>query len=424
MAINFATRMKKAWNAFLDRDSPQDTFSYQTETLNYGSSNRPDRRRNSRSVERTFGASVFNRLALDCTSVSIRHVLTDENGRYKEDIDSGLNRCFTIESNRDQGPKAFRQDVYASMFDEGAIAIVPTSASENIRYAEQGMFDIYEMRVGKITEWFPYDVRVKIYNDKKGYEDEIVLPKRNVAIVENPFYSVMNEPNSNTRRLLRKLAILDAIDEQSGSGKLDLLVQLPFAVKGTLKQQQAEDRRKAIEEQLLNSKYGIAYIDSTEHVTQLNRPVDNNIMSQVEYLTNTAYSELGVDISILNETANEGTMSNYMNRIVEPPVSAVVEAMNRAFLSEEARKKGERVMFFNDPFKLVSASAMGDLADKYTRNEIMSTNEVRQKIGMKPVDDPMADELRNKNLNANPEQMFPTTDEGGESSEYEQTEEL
>lgn len=422
MAETFWNRVKKGWNAFKDRDSPvaNEPINYQSWTLRYGNSVRPDRMRFSHSSERTLGAAVFNRLATDCAVTKIRHVQLDRQGRYAEDVKSGLNRCLTIEANKDQAARAFLHDMYASMFDEGCIAVVPIDTSKNIRLDNK--FEIYSMRVGKISDWYPDDVRVMLYNDRKGYEEPLLLPKKSVAIIENPFYAVMNESSSNIRRLLRKLSILDAIDEQSGNGKLDLLVQLPFAVKGEMRTKQAEDRRKAIEEQLVNSKYGIAYIDSTEHVTQLNRPLDNNIMSQVEYLTQTFYTDLGISQEILNGTAGEEAMNNYYNRIIEPPVSAASEEFNRKFLTDEQRERGETVMWFNDPFRVVSASAMGNLADQYTRNEIMSTNEIRQKIGMKPVDDPMADELRNKNLNASPEQEFATTEEmpeGGNPEDYE-----
>ena len=334
---------------------------------------------------------------MDAAAIEIKHVKTDKDGRYKEEVDSGLNNCLTLEANIDQAARAFRQDIYLSLLDEGAVAIVPTNTERNPDTGDD--IDIYTLRTGKIVDWYPKSVRVEIYDDNTGIRKEVVCPKTSVAIVENPLYAVVNEPNSVLQRLIRKLNLLDAIDEQSASGKLDLIIQLPYVVKTETKRNQAEKRRKDIEDQLTGSKYGIAYIDGTERVTQLNRAVENNLMKQIEYLTSMLYSQLGINQEILDGSAKEETMLNYQNRLIEPIVSAVVDEMKRKFLSPNARSEHESIMSFRDPLKLVPATQLAELADKLTRNEIATSNEIRQSIGMKPAKDPAADELRNKNLN-------------------------
>ena len=383
-------RLKTGWNAFRNRD-PTDFYSEQGMGYTY----RPDRIRFSRGNERTIATSVYNKIAMDVASVDIRHCRVDSNGRYIEDVDSDLNTCLTLEANIDQTHRAFIQDVVMSMFDEGTVAIVPIEAKGDPTLSTS--FDIRSMRVGKIVEWFPRSVKVEVYNDRTGKKENLVMPKRSVAIVDNPLYSVINEPNSTMKRLVRKLAILDAIDEQSGSGKLDLIIQLPYAVKGELRQQQADKRRNDIVDQL-KGPYGIAYIDGTEKVTQLNRPIENNLMKQVEYLTNTFYSQIGMTPAIMDGTADEKTMLNYNNRTVEPIVSAIVDAMKRNFISKTARTQGQTIMAFRDPFKLVPINNIAEIADKFTRNEILTSNEVRQIIGFKPSDDPKADKLINSNI--------------------------
>lgn len=375
--------------------------------LGYSSSIRPDRMHLSKGNERSIVTSVYNRIALDCAAVSFKHVRLDENGRYTGVVNSGLNNCLTLEANKDQSARSFIQDIVMSLFDEGCVAVVPIDTS--IDPSISASYDIETMRVGKITQWYPDYVKIEIYNDRKGMKEEITQPKKLVAIIENPLYTIMNERNSTLQRLIRKLNLLDAIDEQSGSGKLDLIIQLPYIVKSEARKVQAEKRRKDIEEQLSGSKYGIAYTDGTERITQLNRSVENNIFSQVEYLTSMLYSQLGITTSILDGTANEQAMLNYMNRTVEPICSAIVDEFKRKFLTKTARSQKQTIMYFNDPFKLIPVTNLADIADKFTRNEIMSSNEIRQIIGMKPVDNPKADELRNKNLNAGEEQEFATT---------------
>lgn len=384
------TRAKAAWNAFRNRDP---TVFYNETGMSY--TYRPDRARFSRGNERSIVTSVYNKIAMDVAAVTIKHCRVDANGRYIEDIDSDLNICLTLEANIDQTHRAFIQDAVMSMFDEGAIALVPIEAKGDPDLSES--FDIRSMRVGKIIEWFPRSVKVEVYNDRTGRKERIMMRKKAVAIIENPFYSVMNEPNSTVKRLVRKLNILDAIDEQSGSGKLDLIIQLPYAVKGELKQQQADKRRNDIIDQL-KGPYGIAYIDGTERVTQLNRPIENNLMKQIEYLTNMFYSQLGVAQSVLDGTADEKTMLNYNNRTVEPIVSAIVNGMKRSWLSKTARSQGQTIMAFNEPFKLVPINNIAEIADKFTRNEILTSNEIRQLIGFKPSSDPKADQLVNSNI--------------------------
>lgn len=385
----FSDRLVHAWNAFMNKDP---TRRYEGR----GSYYRPDRPRVSRSNERTIMSSVCNRIAMDSAAIDIRHVRLDENGRYVEDMKSPLNECLTIEANLDQTARAFRQDMVLSMLDEGCIAIVPieTDHSPTISAA----FDIYSMRVGKVTQWYPRSVRIEVYNDRTGNREEITLPKTSVGLVENPLFPVMNEPNSTMQRLTRKLNLLDAVDEQSSSGKLDLIIQLPYVIKTEARRQQAELRRKDIEEQLSGSKYGIAYTDGTERITQLNRSLENNLMKQVEYLTETLYSQLGITQGILDGTADDKTMLNYYSRTIEPIMSAITDEMIRKFLTKTARTQKQSIKFFRDPFKLVPVNEMAEIADKFTRNEIMSSNEIRQTIGMKPSSDPKADQLVNSNI--------------------------
>ena len=384
------TRLKNSWNAFRNRDP---TIFYNEPGMSY--TYRPDRPRFSRGNERTIATSVFNKIAIDVAAVDIRHCRTDENGRYIEDIKSDFNECLTLEANIDQTHRTFRQELVMSMFDEGVVAIVPIETKGDPTLSTS--FDIKSMRTGKIVEWFPRSVKVEVYNDRTGRKEQIIMPKKSVAIVENPLYSVINEPNSTLKRLVRKLALLDAIDEQSASGKLDLIIQLPYAVKGELKQQQADKRRDAIIEQL-RGPYGIAYIDGTEKVTQLNRPIENNLTAQIQNLTNEFYSQIGITSEIMNGSADDQTMLNYNNRTVEPIVSAIVDAMKRSFLSKTARTQGQTIMAFRDAFKLVPINNIAEIADKFTRNEILTSNEIRQIIGFKPSKDPKADQLVNSNI--------------------------
>ena len=389
--MSLITRLQHGWNAFLNKDP---TYIPITHEQSYGY--RPDRVRLTRGNERSIINSVYNRIAVDVASTTIRHVRLDKNDRYLEDMDSKLNNCLTLEANIDQTSRAFIQDLVMSMFDEGCVAIVPVDT--DIDPTDTSSFDVETLRSGKVLEWYPRHVKVKVYNDQNGRKEDIILPKTMVGLVENPFFSVMNEPNSTSKRLIRKLNLLDAIDEQSGSGKLDLIIQLPYTVKSEARRQQAEQRRKDIEMQLTGSKYGIAYTDGTEHITQLNRPVENNLMSQIEFLTSMLYSQLGITQSILDGTADEKTMLNYQNRTIEPIVSAITDEMKRKFLSKTARTQRQSICMFKDPFKLVPVNDISEIADKFTRNEIMTSNEIRQIIGMKPSNDPSADELRNKNL--------------------------
>ncbi len=391
MEMALGSRLRHAWNAFRNRDS---SFFYRPIGPSY--SYRPDRPIFSRGNERSIVTSVYNRIALDGSSMTVQHVRLDEENRFKEVIDSGLNNCLTLEANIDQTGRAFFQDIIMSMLDEGCVAIVPVDTTFDP--STTGSFDINTMRTGKILEWYPQHVKVRVYNDQKGEKEDILVPKRTVGIVENPFYSVMNEPNSTMQRLIRKLNILDAIDEQSGSGKLNLIIQLPYVIKTAARRQQAEERRKDIEDQLSGSKYGVAYTDGTERVVQLNRPVDNNLMSQIEYLTSMLYSQLGLTQSIMDGTADDKTMLNYMTRTIEPIISAIVDEMKRKFLTKTARSQKQSILFFRDPFKLVPVNDIAEIADKMTRNEIMTSNEIRGKIGMMPSKDPKADELRNSNL--------------------------
>lgn len=390
----FGSRLKNAWNAFFNRDPPRPV--YENIGMNY--SYRPDRPRFTRGNEKSIVTSVYNRIALDVSAISIKHVQLDENGRFVKSVDSELNKCLTLEANVDQTGRAFIQDVVMSMFDEGCVAIVPVDTTCNP--LDNSSFDILSLRTGQILEWYPNHVKVRVYNEKRAVKEEIILPKKSIGIVENPLYAVINEPNSTMQRLIRKLNILDAIDEQSGSGKLDLIIQLPYTIKSELRKKQAEERRHQIESQLAGSKYGIAYTDATEKVTQLNRSVDNNLMSQIEYLTSMLYSQLGITQGVLDGSADEKTMLNYQNRAIEPIISAITDEMKRKFLTKTARSQRKSIAFFVDPFKLVPVSQISEMADKFTRNEIMTSNEIRQIIGLMPSKDPNADVLRNKNLSA------------------------
>ena len=386
-------RLQHAWNAFVYNDN---TY-VDPQNLGGLSTYKPDRVHFSRGVERSIVTSVYNRLALDVSSIAIKHVRLDENGRFKEEVDSGLQNCLNVEANIDQTGRAFLQDVVMSMLDEGCVAIVPVDTT--IDPAKSGSYEINTMRTGKILEWYPAHVRVRVYNDKRGIHEEIVLPKSAVAIIENPLYAVINEPNSTMQRLIRKLNLLDVVDEQTSSGKLDLIIQLPYVIKTDARRKQAEERRKDIEMQLSGSKYGIAYTDGTERITQLNRPAENNLMKQVEYLTSMLYSQLGLTQSIMDGSADDKTMLNYYNRTVEPILAAITDEIKRKFLTKTARSQKQTIMYFRDPFKLTPVLDLAEIADKFTRNEIMTSNEIRQIVGMKPADDPSADELRNKNLN-------------------------
>lgn len=395
MELTLTSRFKRAWNAFTNNRDPTTNIYPHSTNLGMGYVYRPDRVRFSRGNERSIVTAIYNRVAMDVSSIGIKHCRIDKNGRYIEDIKSSLNECLTLEANIDQTSRAFMQDVVMSMFDEGTVAIVPVDTSFDP--TQSNTFDILSMRTGKILEWYPAHVKVRVYNDRTGQKEDIVLPKKSVAIVDNPLYAVINEPNSTMQRLIRKLNILDAIDEQSGSGKLDLIIQLPYVIKSEARQQQAEQRRKDIEEQL-KGPYGIAYTDGTEKITQLNRPVENNLMKQIEYLTNQLYSQIGMSTSVLDGTADEKAMLNYNNRIIEPIVSAITDAMKRRFLTKTARTQGQTIMFFRDPFKLVPVENIAEIADKFTRNEILTSNEIRQVIGMKPSNDPKADQLVNSNI--------------------------
>lgn len=395
----FFERLQHSWNAFRGRDRPN--------YMDYGQGvyRRPDRSYLKVSNDRSLITAIYNRIAMDVASNKIEHVKLDQNGRYAETVNDGLNECLTVEANLDQTSRVFYQDVVLSLFDEGCIAIVPIDTSINPAVSES--FDITSMRVGKIVQWYPDNIRVQVYNERTAYKEELVVSKHTTAIIENPFYTIMNEPNSTLQRLIRKLNLLDAIDEQSGSGKLDLIIQLPYVVKSPARREQAEQRRKDIEMQLSGSKYGIAYTDGTERITQLNRPVENNLMNQIEYLMNTLYSQLGITPEILNGTADEKTMLNYNNRVIEPILAAIVDEMKRKFLTKTARTRHHSIIYTHDPFRLVPINNIADIADKFTGAEILSPNDVRAIIGMKPVDDPKADELRNRHLNQNADTQLP-----------------
>ena len=400
MEFNIGSRLKNAWNAFQNK-TPTSAYNYYG---SYGGSYyRPDRIRLSRGNERSIITAIFNRIALDVAAINIRHCELDEEDRFKAYKDSKLDNCLNLEANIDQTSRAFFQDAVMSLFDEGCVALVPVDTIGDP--ITTNSYDIITMRTGKITTWYPDRVTIELYNDRKGLKEEVTLPKSVVAIVENPLYSIMNEPNSTLQRLIRKLNILDAIDEQSGSGKLDLIIQLPYAIKSETRKAQAEERRKDIERQLSGTKYGIAYTDSTEKITQLNRSVENNLLKQVEYLTSMLYSQLGITQTILDGTADEQTMINYYSRTIEPIISSFTDEMKRKFLTKTARTQRQTIMFFRDPFKLIPSEKLAELADKFTRNEIMSSNEFRQIVGRKPSNDPRADMLLNSNLNHSPDEM-------------------
>ena len=389
--MDLITRIQRGWNAFRNRDPTTDYRDY-GESYYY----RPDRPMFTRGNERSIATSVYNRIALDASSIVIQHVRLDKNSRFSSVINSGLNNCLNLDANLDQTGRAFLQDVVMSMLDEGCVALIPVITDSNPDTTNS--YDILSMRTGRIIEWRPAHVKVRAYNELTGRKEDLILPKSAVAIVENPLYAVINEPNSTMQRLIRKLSLLDVTDEQTASGKLDLIIQLPYVIKTPARQQQAEDRRKAIEMQLASSKYGIAYTDGTERITQLNRPAENNLMKQIEYLTNLLYSQLGITQTIMDGTADDKTMLNYYSRTIEPIVSAIVDELKRKFLTKTARSQGQSIMFFRDPFKLVPVNDLAELADKFTRNEIMTSNEIRQIVGMKPSDDPKADELKNSNI--------------------------
>ena len=410
MELNIGSRFKRAWNAFVNNRDP--TFRSQDIGASYY--RRPDRVRLTIGNERSIITSVFNKIAIDVASVDIKHVRLDENDRYVGLIDSKLNNCLSLEANIDQTGRAFLQDVVMSMLDEGCVAIVPVDTTFDPNVTDS--YDILTMRTGKILEWYPAHVKVRVYNERKGERDDIILPKSAVGIVENPLYAINNEPNSTMQRLIRKLNILDVVDEQSGSGKLDLIIQLPYVIKTEARRQQAENRRKDIEMQLAGSKYGIAYTDGTERITQLNRPAENNLMHQIEYLTSMLYSQLGINQSILDGTADETTMLNYYSRTIEPIITAIVEEMKRKFLTKTARSQLQSIMYFRNHFKLIPISELATVADTFTRNELMTSNEFRQIMGMKPSKDPGADELRNKNLSAPKEESNKSSEDSTEET--------
>ena len=403
MEFTFGERIKHAWNAFRNREPIINRGEY-----NYGTYSRPDRTRLTRGNERSIVTSVLNRIAMDVAALKIKHCKTDEEGRFQEEIYSGLNNCLTLEANIDQTSKALIQDVVLTMFDEGCVALVPVDTNENLLHTNS--YDIITLRAGKITQWYPSTVKVLLYNDRTGRKEEITLPKSKICIIENPLYAVMNEHSSTLQRLTRKLNLLDSIDEQSGSGKLDLIIQLPYLIKSEARKNQANERRNEIERQLAGSKYGIAYTDGTEKITQLNRPIENNLMKQIEYLTSMLYSQLGITQEIMNGTANEETMLNYYSRTIEPIISAIALEMKRKFLTKTARTQRQTIMYFRDPFSLVPSEKLAELADKFTRNEILTSNEFRGIIGYKPSSDPKADQLINSNLNHSPEELGKTTD--------------
>lgn len=392
MEMNISSRLKHAWNAFLNRDPPGSRY------YGGGYSYRPDRMRFSRGSERTIVNAIYNRIALDAASITINHVKLDENNRFDSIIDSGLNYCLNTEANADQTGRGLIQDIVMTFLEEGVAAVVPEKTNFDPRYSNS--YEIYSMRVGVPVEWYPNHVRVRLFNELTGQKEEITFPKKMVALIENPFYAVMNAPNSTMQQLVRKLALLDVVDEQAGSGKLDMIIQLPYVIKSPARREQAEQRRADIEQQLSGSKYGIAYTDGTERIVQLNRSLENNILKSIEYLTNMVYSQLGVTQEILNGTADEKTMNNYMNRIIEPVIAAIADEFKRKFLTKTARTQGQSIMFFRDPFRLAPVSMIAEMADKFTRNEIMTPNEFRQVIGMKPSKDPKSDQLANRNIAA------------------------
>lgn len=415
MEYSFGSRLKHAWNAFLNRDPPSRSYY----NLGGGYSYRPYYQRLGYNTDRTIVTAIYNRIAIDASTITIQHVKLDDNGRYDKTINSSLNERLTFSANKDQTGRAFIQDIVMSMLDEGVVAVVPIDTDDDPESTES--YKIKSMRVGKIINWYPDHVRVKVYNDNTMNKEEITLPKSVVAIIENPFYAVMNEQNGTMQRMIRKLNLLDIVDEQTSSGKLDLIIQLPYVIKNDLRKKQAEERRQQIEDQLSGSKYGIAYTDGTEQITQLNRSLDNNLLKQVEYLTNMAYSQLGLTQEIMNGTADDVAMANYYSRTIEPIVSAIVDEFKRKFLTKTAISQKQSIVFFRDPFKLVPIDKVAEMADKFTRNEIMSSNEIRQVIGLKPSKDPSADELRNKNLNRSENQTV-TMVPGKEANKLKETE--
>lgn len=412
--MGFLDRLQHGWNAFMNKDPTNQRYNYGP-----GNTYRPDRTRLTRGNEKTIVTSVYNRIALDVAQTTIKHCRADENGKFIENVNSRLNNCLTLEANIDQASRVFIHDVVMSMLDEGVVAIVPTDTTVN---PMTGSFDVESMRVGKIKQWYPKHVMIEVYNENTGNKEEITLPKSKVGIIENPFYAVINEPNSTMQRLIRKLSLLDIVDEQTSAGKLDLIIQLPYVIKSEARRTQAETRRKDIEMQLAGSKYGIAYTDGTEKITQLNRPLENNLLKQVEYLTNMVYSQLGITQAILEGSASEQEMLNYYTRTVEPILAAIADEMKRKFLTKTARTQSQTIMFFRDPFKLVPINQIAEIADKFTRNEIMTSNEIRQIVGLRPSDDPKADQLINSNLN-HPEDAKPVdenqSDGGGGNSNNE-----
>ena len=411
--MDLKTRAKSAWNVFMNKDP---TMMWRDYGMGY--SYRPDRPKFTGGNARTMAAPIYNRIAMDAAEMNIRHVLLDKNGRYKEDVSSGLNNCLKLEANIDQSARAFIQDVVMSLLDEGCVAIVPIDTDRDKLTGE--IKEIYTMRTGKIVQWYPENIKVSVYNDRTGQREEVVVSKRRAAVIENPLYAVINEKNSTMQRLIRKLSLLDAVDEENSAGKFNMIIQLPYAVKTETRRNQAERRRKDMEEQLKQSKYGIAYVDATEKITQLNRPLENSLNAQVEYLTNKLYGELGMTLSILDGTADEKTMLNYYSRTIEPIVSEIAIGMKRVFLTDAQRENNESIEVYQDPFKLVPVNNIAEIADKFTRNEILTSNEIRQVIGMKPSDDPKADELRNSNIRASKEEMRYMYDDGGDEEEENQ----
>lgn len=412
MEINFGTRLKHAWNAFMGRDP---TYSLRHPGIGY--SYRPDIPMFTRGNERSIITALYNRIAIDAASINVRHIRLNDQKRYDSDMKSDLNYCLETEANIDQTGRELIQDIVMSMLDEGCVAVIPVDTDDNV--LETDSYEIYTLRTGRIVAWYPDYIRVKAYNELTGEKEEIDFPKSQAAIIENPFYSVMNEPNSTLQRLIRKLNMLDAIDEQSSSGKLDLIIQLPYTIKTEARQLQAEKRRQDITEQLTGSKYGIAYTDATEHITQLNRPIENNLLSQIEYLTNMLYSQLGITQGVLDGTADDKVMTNYYTRTIGPIMTAITEEMNRKFLTKTARTQGQSIVFFNDPFRLVPVSQLPDIIDKFTRNEVMTSNEFRQIMGLKPSDDPNADELRNKNISQSSDDVTPHVQTSNVKEEFQ-----
>lgn len=409
--MDLMNRARNAWNVFMNKDP---TRSWRDYGVSY--SYRPDRPRFTGGNARTMATPIYNRIAMDAAAVNIRHVLLDENGRYKEDVESGLNNCLKLEANIDQSARAFIQDVVMSLLDEGCVAIVPIDTDRNRLTGE--VKEILTLRTGKIVQWYPENIKVSVYNDRTGQREEVIVSKRSAAVIENPLYAVINEKNSTMQRLIRKLSLLDTVDEENSAGKFNMIIQLPYAVKTETRRNQAERRRKDMEDQLKQSKYGIAYVDATEKITQLNRPLENSLNAQVEYLTNKLYGELGMTLSILDGTADEKTMLNYYSRTIEPIVSEIAIGMKRVFLTQAQRENHESIEVYRDPFKLVPVNNIAEIADKFTRNEIMTSNEIRQVIGMKPSDDPKADELRNSNISASKEEMqYMYDDDGYEEGE-------